>query len=82
MSNNVAGKLKPENGLPQGLSQPALRALAGAGCFSLEQVARFSEAEVSRWHGIGPKGIRLLQEALAENGLSFAQSEISIRNIL
>jgi len=58
--------------LPKGLSQPALRALHGAGCTRLDQVARFSEAEVKKLHGMGPSGIKLLRAALAEHGLSFA----------
>ncbi len=62
----------PEDDLPQGLSQPARRALLQAGCTRLEQVARLSEAELSRLHGIGPKSIRQLREALAASGLSFA----------
>lgn len=58
--------------LPAGLSQPALRALAGAGCTRLEQVARLSEAEIKRLHGIGPKATILLRQALKARGLSFA----------
>lgn len=58
--------------LPQGLSQPAQRALAGAGIQSLEQLAKFSQAEIKQLHGIGPKALAQLQHALAANGLSFA----------
>lgn len=58
--------------LPAGLSQPALRALAGAGCTQLDQVAQLSESEIKRLHGIGPKAIVLLRQSLAARGLSFA----------
>lgn len=58
--------------LPAGLAQPAIRALHAAGCRRLEQVAKFSEAEIRRMHGIGPKAVDLLRRALAENGLAFA----------
>lgn len=62
-------------GLPDGLAQPALRALAGAGIQSLEQLARFSEAEIRRLHGIGPNALEKLRRALVAHGLSFNQQE-------
>jgi hypothetical protein len=62
----------PESGLPPGLSQPALRALDGAGITRLEQLTRFSEDDLMKLHGFGPKGLDLLRRALAEKGLSFA----------
>jgi hypothetical protein len=55
----------------QGLSQPALRALEGAGYTKLEQLTKATEAEIANLHGMGPKGIRLLKEALEAKGLSF-----------
>jgi hypothetical protein len=60
--------------LPSGLAAPARRALAGAGVQSLEQLAGMSQAEVARLHGMGPKAIERLREALREHGLSFAGS--------
>jgi DNA repair protein RadC len=45
--------------------------LAGAGISNLEQLSRFSEAEISRLHGIGPNALVQLRLALAEKGLSF-----------
>lgn len=56
---------------PAGLSQPALRALAAAGISRLDQLAGVSAVEVRRLHGMGPKGVRLLHEALTARGLSF-----------
>ena len=61
-----------ESDFPPGLSAPALRALAGAGYTRLEQLSRVSEAEIKRLHGMGPKGIKLLRQALEAKGLSFA----------
>jgi hypothetical protein len=58
--------------LPAGLSQPAVRALHGAGYTRLEQLAGVSEAEVRQLHGIGPNALRQLRLALAARGLSFA----------
>lgn len=66
---------KPEQTtLPAGLAQPALRALSGAGITNLEQLAAFSEKEISRLHGIGPNALEKLRRALTEAGLSFAGS--------
>jgi hypothetical protein len=59
----------PAGDLPR-IGAPALRALAGAGYTELGQLAGVSEAELSRLHGMGPKALRLLREALAARGLS------------
>lgn len=61
-----------ESDLPTELSNPARRALMGAGYVRLEQFTRLSEAEVLRLHGMGPKGIELIRRALQTRGLSFA----------
>jgi hypothetical protein len=58
--------------LPPGLSKPAQRALAAARYTNLEHLTQVSEADLGRLHGIGPKAIKQLRQALAENGLSFA----------
>ena len=49
-----------EGDLPAGLSQPAQRALAGAGISQLQQLSSFREGEIKQLHGIGPKAIRQL----------------------
>lgn len=54
-------------------SAPAQRALHGAGCFTLEDLTRATEAEIANLHGMGPKALGILREALAELGLSFAR---------
>ena len=66
---------QPESDLPNGLSNPARRALAAAGCLRLEQVAKLSEAEVRQMHGIGPNALEKLRSALRERGLAFAGSD-------
>ncbi len=53
------------------LAAPAQRALAAAGIQHLEQLANFSEAEVGKWHGIGPNAINALRAALSARNLSF-----------
>jgi len=57
--------------LPQGLAQPALRALSAAGITRLEQLTAFTEAKIKALHGIGPNAIKTLRSALAERGLTF-----------
>ena len=64
-----------DSDFPAGLSAPALRALAGVGYTRLEQLSRVSEADIKRLHGMGPKGIRLLRQALEAKGLSFAEGK-------
>ena len=58
---------------PAGLSGPALRALRAAGVQTLGELTRWSEAELAALHGMGPKGIRVLREALAASGRRFRQ---------
>lgn len=54
------------------LAAPAQRALAGAGYTRLDQLTNAREADISRLHGIGPNALRQLRDALAAQGLSFA----------
>jgi len=55
-------------------SAPAARALAAAGYSRLSQLTEVSEAELLALHGMGPKAVRILREALAERGLAFRRS--------
>lgn len=72
MADNSPGKL--DNGdFPKGMSQPALRALQGAGIKTLEDLTKFSEKEIAKLHGMGPTGLVKLNAALAERGLSYAE---------
>lgn len=52
-------------------SAPALRALPGTGYTELPQLTAAPESELAKLHGIGPKALRILREALAERGLTF-----------
>lgn len=58
--------------LPRAIGKPATRALIGAGYARIDQLARATEADLLALHGVGPKAIRILREALAERGASFA----------
>lgn len=50
---------------------PALRALAAAGVRSLGHLTEWREEALLALHGMGPKGIRILRDALAARGLAF-----------
>jgi len=54
------------------IGAPATRALLGAGYTRLKQLTRVTEAQLLALHGVGPRAIRILREALAAQGLSFA----------
>ncbi len=58
--------------LPAGLSNPARQALATIGITRLDQLTNHRAKDILNLHGMGPKGIRILREALAEQGKSFA----------
>ncbi len=58
-------KLKFE-GVTKTLSQPATRALFAAGYMRLEQLIGVPEAALAKLHGMGPKALGILREALAE----------------
>ena len=60
-----------ENSLPNGLARPAIRALTSAGYLQLEQFTQLSEAEVLKLHGMGPKAIMTIKNALEEKGIAF-----------
>lgn len=57
---------------PAGLSGPALRALANAGVRSMAALSQWTVEDLAALHGMGPKGVRLLQEELAAQGKQFA----------
>ncbi len=55
------------------LAAPAQRALAGAGIRNLNDLTKFSEAQIKTLHGIGPNALKELQRAMKANGISFAK---------
>jgi hypothetical protein len=60
----------PDAGLPGNIGAPATRALIAAGYTELTQLANVPAAELAKLHGVGPKALRLLQEALEQRGMS------------
>jgi hypothetical protein len=55
--------------LPTGIGRTATRELAAHGISSLEQVAAHTAEELLAIHGVGPKAVRVLDDALATRGL-------------
>lgn len=56
---------------PPGIGRPAIRALHTAGVDRVDQLSDFTESELMRLHGMGPKALGILRSALAERGRSF-----------
>lgn len=52
-----AAAAKPESGFLSLLSGPARGALEHAGISTLTELSRFSEREILRLHGVGPKSL-------------------------
>jgi len=64
-------ELKPDTGFLSLLSNPARRALEHEGITSLQKLASYTEHEILRLHGMGPRSIPILQDALRAQGLAF-----------
>jgi predicted flap endonuclease-1-like 5' DNA nuclease len=50
---------------------PARDALEVAGVTRLDQLPAWSEKDLLALHGVGPKAVRILREALAARGMAF-----------
>jgi DNA-directed RNA polymerase alpha subunit len=62
---------KPKDGFLSLLAAPARRALENNGITRLDQLSKFSEEEILKFHGMGKTSIPKLKKALAEKSLSF-----------
>ncbi|HKE50045.1 MAG TPA: DNA-binding protein [Actinomycetes bacterium] len=62
----------PDDDLPPNLPSPARRALDQAGYRRLDQLTAVTQAELGKLHGMGPKALGQLRDALHRRGLSFA----------
>ena len=61
----------PNAGAFPPIGGPALRALANAGIRSLNELTSWRERDLLQLHGMGPKGVRVLQDALRVQGQGF-----------
>lgn len=62
-----------KNYLPNDLPAPALRALLNVNITNLSQLAKYTEKEILKLHGMGPASIPKLRSALNASGLLFKQ---------
>ena len=56
----------PDVDFPRGIGGPATGALKHAGYFRMSQLDGVPAKDILALHGVGPKAVRLLQEALTE----------------
>ena len=63
--------IRPVGDLPDAIGKTAARELSLNGIDSLPAVAGHSRKELLDIHGVGPKAIAILAEALAAKGLDF-----------
>lgn len=59
-----------QNALPK-IGAPATRALLGIGITKLSQLTKMSEESLLELHGMGPKAIGILKEAMKGKELAF-----------
>jgi uncharacterized protein YdhG (YjbR/CyaY superfamily) len=65
-------KTQSDSDLPK-IGKPATQALEAAGYTNLKQLINVTEAELAQLHGMGPKALGILREALKAEGRSFKQ---------
>lgn len=63
--------IRPVGDLPNEIGKTAARELFLNGIASLRQVADHSKKELLAIHGVGPKAVAILGNALAAKGLDF-----------
>jgi predicted RecB family nuclease len=67
---------KPKDNFFSGLGAPARRALENHNITTVEALANYTEAEVRKFHGMGPASIPTLNKVLQQNGLQFKKNTI------
>jgi hypothetical protein len=65
----MAQDAAPPSDLPK-IGTPATRALESAGYVRLDQLDGVPRGELARLHGMGPKALGRLEDALAERGMA------------
>lgn len=68
---------KPETGFLSKLGNPARNALEVNGITTLTELAKYSEREILKLHGMGPRSLPTLRQALMDAGLSFKDDQAS-----
>jgi len=70
----VANAASIAGAFPSGLPKPALRALYAQGFRTLPVLCAHTVADVAMLHGIGPKAMAVLRNAMRERSLAFRDS--------
>jgi hypothetical protein len=65
----MSEKHRNTEAFPKGVWQPAIRALAEEGFTDFRQLSGESEKALLQPHGVGPKSIRVIKQALIDAGL-------------
>jgi hypothetical protein len=63
--------VRPVGDLPDAIGKTAARELAANDITSLQRVAEHSKADLLAIHGVGPKAVAILGDALAAKGLRY-----------
>lgn len=63
-----------KDNFPGGIARPALRALLAAKLTRLDQLTTVTENELAALHGMGPKAVTILRDALQARGCGFRSS--------
>jgi hypothetical protein len=76
MTTDSTARREPSSGIARTRSvafqeRSSPKALVEAGYSRLEQLTHITEAELGQLHGMGPKALRQLREALAATGRAF-----------
>ncbi len=66
---------EPDTGYPRAVGRPATSALQAAGYTHLDQLKDVPEFELLALHGFGPKAMRIIREALAEQGAAGSNAD-------
>lgn len=65
---------KPNDNFLSLLAAPARRALERNGILTTQQLSKFTEKDILKFHGMGPSSIPKLRTALEAEGLTFKKS--------
>jgi predicted flap endonuclease-1-like 5' DNA nuclease len=63
--------IRPVGDLPDAIGKTAARELSLNGITTLQQVAEHSKKDLLAIHGVGPKAVAILGEALEAKGLDY-----------
>lgn len=58
-----------EGDLPRTIGRPAMAALKVSGIIWLKDIAKLSDKELLALHGMGPKAVQILRQAIEERGM-------------